>query len=237
VDPEVSQNVIVGIAGRRGCGKSTVARRILERCPRIVLWDPLGEHRWCPNELGSVGELERFLAWAEGRQTFAARCVVQWGDLEEEFDGVAELVYEYGDLVLGVEEVPLICTPGALPAGFDRLVRLGRHQRVSVLYTGQRLAEVARRLTAATDYFVLFRHSEPRDLDGIAERCGTEVAVRVSELSRHGSLVWDVVEGRECGFERVVDHLVSLSRGLSQQRSVTGGELSSVRQVFGKRAR
>jgi hypothetical protein len=233
----MSQNVIVGIAGRRGCGKSTVARRILERCPRIVLWDPLGEHDWCPNELASVGELERFLAWADGRDTFAARCTLQWGSLEAEFGVVAEVVYEYGDLVLGVEEVPLICSPGALPDGFDRLVRLGRHQGVSVVYTGQRLTEVARRLTAATDYFILFRHSEPRDLDGIAERCGSEVAERVADLPRHGFLVWDVVEGKECSVERVVDHLVGLSQRLSRKSVVTKPEPRSVRQVFGLRGR
>jgi hypothetical protein len=61
------------------------------------------------------------------------------------------------------------------------------------------MAEVARRLTAATDYFVLFSHTEPRDLNGIAERCGQTVARRVAELDRHGRLVWDAVGARELG--------------------------------------
>ena len=46
--PAERQNLIIGVAGRKGSGKSTQARRILEQCPRLFLFDSVGEHAWVP---------------------------------------------------------------------------------------------------------------------------------------------------------------------------------------------
>ena len=200
------QNVIIGIAGRRGSGKSTIARRILERCERLVVWDPMAEHRWIPNALEDQETLERFLGWASTQDTFAGRYIPD-ANLPEEFSELAWMVYDQENLVLGVEEVPMLCSPSSLPYDFDRLVRLGRHADVSLVWTAQRMVEVARRLTAATDVFILFAHTEPRDLNGIADRCGSEVARRVAELPRHGYLIWDAVEACEVEFDSLVKAL------------------------------
>jgi len=216
-----AEALIVGIAGRRGSGKSTMARRVLERCHRVLVWDAMGEHSWCPNRFSSLPGLERFMAWADGQAAFAARYVPEQGDLVEEFEAVSELVFDYGRVVLGIEEVPMLCTPSALPGEFDRLVRLGRHQRVSLVWTAQRMVEVARRLTAATDYFVLFSHTEPRDLDGIAQRCSSQVAGQVARLPQHGWLVWDAVQGKTVELNGLVRDLVRVSRGVSQPYVVT----------------
>lgn len=226
-----SQAVIIGIAGRRGSGKSTMARRLLEQCHRLVVWDPMDEHRWVPNRLTSMEDMDAFLAWASEQRAFAARYVPE-GPLEEEFEPVAEAIYDYGGLVLGIEEVPMLCTPGSLPDAFDHLVRLGRHRRVSLVWTAQRLVETARRLTAATDYFIFFSHTEPRDLDGIAERCGSEVARRVAELPRHRFVVWDVVEGCSIELPVLIRRLVCLSRNMSRDSIVTSGSGGGNRRVF-----
>jgi len=205
------RNIIVGIAGRRGSGKSTIARKILERCERLLIYDAMGEHGWIPNLLESFEDLERFFGWVSLREKFAGRYVPH-GDLVGEFSEFAWLVYEQGDLMLGVEEIPMLCSPGALPPDLDRLVRLGRHKGVSIVYTAQRLTEVARRLTAATDVFVMFSNTEPRDLAGLSERCGTAVARRVAALSRHGYLIWDAAENREVELESLLETVCRYDR-------------------------
>lgn len=186
------QNEIVGIVGRKGSGKSTALRKLVSSAPRLILWDPLGEHKFCPNRLKTIEQLKQFFEWTRGRESFAARFIAE-SDLAEAFNGFAEVVYRRGWLVCGVEEVPMISQPNWLPPGFDKLCRLGRHRAISIVWTAQRMSEVARRLTSATDRFFLFRHTEPVDIDAIRKRCGIEVADKVSRLGQHEVLIWDAV--------------------------------------------
>ena len=62
-----------------------------------------------------------------------------------------------------------------------------------MVWTAQRMSEVARRLTSATDRFFLFRHTEPIEIDVIGKRCGIEVADKVSRLGQHEILLWDAL--------------------------------------------
>jgi hypothetical protein len=64
-----------------------------------------------------------------------------------------------------------------------------------LVYTGQRFAELPRRLTATTDFFVLFGQREPRDLEALAERVGRDVAEWVERLPLHGRVIFDVLAG------------------------------------------
>jgi hypothetical protein len=186
------QNEIIGIVGRKGSGKSTALRKLASSAPRLILWDPLGEHKFCPNPLRTTEQLKQFFVWTRGRERFAARFIPE-SDLAEAFNGFAEHVYRRGRLVCGIEEAPMVSLPNWLPPGFDKLCRLGRHRAISMVWTAQRMGEVARRLTSATDRFLLFRHTEPVDIDAIGKRCGIEVAEKVSRLGRHEILVWDAL--------------------------------------------
>jgi DNA helicase HerA-like ATPase len=169
-------------------------RELLEKESRIILWDPLSEHSWCPNKITDLPRLDSFFYWTRQREKFAAR-FVPMSALEESFDSVCDMVYRRARLAFGVEEVGDISKPNYLPDRFDHLVRLGRHRAVDILWTSQRAGEVARRLTAQTDEFIIFRHTEPRDLEAISERCGDEVEARVRQLGPHEYLVWDVEKG------------------------------------------
>jgi len=200
------QNKIVGIVGRKGSGKSRKFRELMQRSPRLVVFDTMGEHSWIPNRFHDLNDLSEFLAWASTQRTCAVSLIPE-ADLDADFATLCEWVYEDGNLTLGVEEAAMLCQPSYLPPEFDRIVRLGRHRRVNMVWTSQRMAEVARRLTAATDLFVLFTHSEPRDLDAMAERCGRDVAERVARLPLHGWLAWDVVRGEVIRPERVLEAL------------------------------
>jgi len=210
------QNRIVAIIGRKGSGKSTTLAERLKTADRLVVFDPLGEHcgkkDWLPNEISSLSELENFFRWNRKRGQFAAG-YVPGEDLEEEVEGVAGVLYQRGNLVFGIEEVPLICSPSYLPPVLGKLIRTGRHRQIDITWTAQRASECARTLTSLTDEFVLFSQTEPRDLDAIAARCGDEVARKVAELGRHDYITWDV------GARSLVEHS---SAGTQDRKRGTG---------------
>lgn len=194
------QNRIVGIAGRKGSGKSTVAREILEHCDRLFMLDMMGEHVWIPEKFERLDDAVIFLLESPNRGQFWARYIPQDDDedgLEAEFSEICSIVYDQGNMLLAVEEVPSVSSPNYAPRKFSKLIRLGRHRNVSIVYTAQRLGECPRKLTAATDVFVLFNTTEPLDLDAIAKRCGQEIARKVTELGLHGFIVYDAIEKRE----------------------------------------
>lgn len=189
------QNRIIGIVGRKGSGKSTRVATLLKYCPRIFAWDPMGDHSDLLPDVfeGIDDELYEYFYQASRAKTFAG-AYISGEDLEGEFEEICQLVYYYGHMLFCVEEAPLVCKAGYLPPVFGKIVRTGRHRGIDVLWTAQRASEVSRTLTSATDLWILYSQTEPRDLDAIAERCGREVADKVAGLGLHDSFIWDVIE-------------------------------------------
>jgi hypothetical protein len=198
------QNKFIAICGRKGTGKSVVARRILQRQRRVFLADQMFEHTWVPmhNTFESLDDVDEFFCWADEQRHCCGSYIPQ-GDLEEEMEQLSDIVYEHGNIVFGIEEIASLCGPNFLPPTLSKITRLGRHQSLSVVYTTQRAGDISRALTAATDIFLLFHCSEPRDLAAIAERCGNRVAERVARLSLHDSVIFDVVARTEISFENL----------------------------------
>jgi hypothetical protein len=189
------QNRIVGIVGRKGSGKSTRAATLLKFAPRIVAWDPMEEHRRAlPDSIeGVCDKLYDYFDEAQECQTFAL-AYAPGDNLERDFEKVCELVYDYGTMLFCVEEAPLVCRANFMSPIFGKIVRTGRHRGIDLLWTAQRASEVSRSLTSATDVFILFSQTEPRDLDAIAERCGRDVAEKVAGLGLHDSFCLNVIQ-------------------------------------------
>lgn len=190
--PEL-QNKIIACAGRKGSGKSTVARVVLEHCVRLFCFDTMGEHLWIPDRFDELDKATIYLMETHTYDSFMGSLVPESDDEDKEFSEICATVYDQGNMMFAIEEVVMLgCSPNFAPKKFKRLMRLGRHRNVDMLYTTQRIGECPRALTAATDVFILFAHSEPRDLDAIAERCGAEIARVVGSFKGHEFLIWDV---------------------------------------------
>lgn len=162
---------------------------LLESRQRVVVFDALSEHD-SPNIFDDLSECLDYLH--RHRRGSRFRCSLRSGD-EDDLDEVCRAVYEVGDICLAVEEVPWWSTANSQPEGLDLLARQGRHAGVDLVWTAQRLADVSRRLGSATDFWVLFRLTEPRDMTALADRCGGETALKVRDLGLHGRLVYDVI--------------------------------------------
>lgn len=189
------QNRIVGIIGRKGEGKSTELEKLLSSLPRIIAVDPNGEHDWLPNEIDSLDQLREFFRWAGKRKLWAAN-FVPGEEIEEDVSEASRIIFNSpGHCAAAFDEITEYCSAGHAPKPFSRLVRRGRHRQIDIFYTSLRFAETPRRLTAQTDRFILFQQAEPSDLDGIAKRCGRDVADLVAHLGAHERIIWDARGG------------------------------------------
>jgi hypothetical protein len=197
--PEL-QNRIVAIIGRKGTGKSTKLAEILASEDRILIFDPMAEHDFIPNNLQSLGELAEFFKWTKKKNEWAAT-FVPGEEIEQNIEDVSKMVYNRGNLAFAIEEVPLICSPGHLPKILGKLIRTGRHREIDIYWTAQRAGECSRTLTSLTDEFILYSQTEPLDLDAIAKRCTSAVADRVAALHGHDYLVWDVARRELAGHD------------------------------------
>lgn len=176
----------------------------------------MGEHRWIPDTFEELDKAVIYLMESHSYDCFMGRYVAESDDEEADFSEICEVVYDEGNMMFAVEEVVMLgCSPNYAPKKLKRIIRLGRHRNIDMLYTTQRLGECPRMLTGATDVFILFAHSEPRDLDAISERCGQEVARKVAKFQDHDFLVWDVASKKEmqtvdCG--SIIAHIEVSSR-------------------------
>lgn len=201
--PEL-QNRIVAIIGRKGTGKSTKLTEILTAQDRVLVFDPMAEHDWSPNEIDSLDKaatggsgfdsLREFFKWNHKKKQWAAN-YVPGEKIEDEVEAVSRIVYQHGNCAFGLDEVGLFCSPGHLPEALGKLVRTGRHKKIDIYWTGLRAGEISRTLTSLTDEFIIFSQTEPRDLDAIATRCGVEIADLVRRLEIHDFIQWDVYRG------------------------------------------
>ncbi len=189
----MTQHPIAIIFGRRGCGKTFLARCLAQHQARVVAWDFIGDE-YEPMANYFDGDLEgfaKFLELVRGKE-FAAARYIPAEDVGAEFEVFCRLLVRGENFVVVVEEAAEVCQAGHLPPGFGRLVRQGRHAGLGVLATTQRLSEVSRTLTALADVFVGFSTTEPRDLAALSERTTPEFAERVKTLPPREFLVWDV---------------------------------------------
>ncbi len=188
----MSQAPICGLFGRRGVGKTTLARQIARHQARVLVWDYIGEYvPLAFRAEGSVHELAAYLSQARGQRFAAARYIPRTGDVEE-FEVFCRMAYNFRNAVIVVEEVAAVCSASYLPPEFGKIVRMGRHRGLGLLWCSQRLNEVSRTLTSLTDVWAGFSLSEPADLMALAQRCGRDYAEHVAKLSRFEWLGYNV---------------------------------------------
>lgn len=202
------KNAIIGIAGRKGSGKSEVVRNIGEKEPRWFHFDTMAEHIWIPDRFDTTEDAGWYLLDTAATRPNFHGAYIPGDDLESDLVVISDSVYDCGNVTFCVEEIPMMSGPGHAPKKFMKLVRTGRHVNCNVVYTCQRLSEVPVTLRSATDFFILFNHSEPLDLSAISERCGSEIANSVSRLGEHDFLVWDVTARKPIAYQEFVGVLL-----------------------------
>jgi hypothetical protein len=197
------KNRLISVIGRKGSGKSVAATRVMANCPRIVLFDVMGEHDWCPNPVESIEELEEGLRDMHNGGGSRARFALRFlPSTFAEIEPFAEMMRRCSNITVLFEETPGWTSANSMPESFERLVLTGRHKAINMVFTGQRFSEMSRTLTAQCDAFVVFSSGEPLDLQALEARTSSEFRRAVQELPQYKALVFDVVSREYFHFDQ-----------------------------------
>jgi len=190
----MSTNLIVGVTGKRGHGKSEWVRRHLISDNRLLIADALGEHRdWTTSLDCDLPEQLSIIA-AQGKNAFRLACPLPIDDEEKliAIDYLCRAAYlaarfAEAPVTLVIEECDhrAASTANWTNPGLNLLIQYGRHGPVNVVWTARYMGAVSRRLTSETDIHILFAVHEPRWLEAIADRLGEQAAEEASKLKRY----------------------------------------------------
>lgn len=158
------------IMGRRGCGKSYLAKRIQSIFPRRVIIDTLNEYK-SENGAEVVGNFSDFskklIEYKEKNKSefvLIFQFPVESELMESEFNQIMRLCYYFRNIQIVIEEVQLHCNTQWLPHWLKKNLLIGRHQELSLLFTSQRPGEVNKTIVSQCSHILCGNLIDGNDL-------------------------------------------------------------------------
>lgn len=134
------------VMGRRGCGKSYLAKNLQTIWPRKIIFDSLHEYS---NESESVYSFHEFCdaiarlkSLSPDRFTLIVNFDIESEASQAEFNQMLRLCYYFGNVLVVVEEIQNFSTTHMLPHWLKNCLLTGRHQNLGLMFTTQRPGEL-----------------------------------------------------------------------------------------------
>ena len=134
---------ICTISGKRGYGKTTVAKAIIATLHRVAIWDPM--HEYSNSYIPTSGSIDEFDTWLKG----------YWNQ------GNVFILVDEADQVMP-EKKPL--SPYAY-----KIINLGRHRNIGLCMVTRRLAVLNKTAFSQSEIFIAFRHFLINDIKYMSE--------------------------------------------------------------------
>lgn len=167
-------NKIIAVLGRKGSGKTYLARKMVEGVPRLLCFDPQKEFTDCGVVITDWVSLAEYLAESS---TGKFRIVYQpqfqvSGDEDlilKEFNFVCRCVGRQKNMVFVVDEIDRCINRDYT---MKNLIQTGRHSGISIVATTIRYTDTTRDFTAQCDSVISFQCTEPGDVRYFRDRFG-----------------------------------------------------------------
>ncbi len=179
------QNWIATIVGKKGSGKSFLAKEIADDEPRVIVIDNLGEYDRL-TVVDGYRECIHALLGAEKQRRF--KLALRTTSLEEDLE-LMDLVYSMDHVTLIVEETSRYTSSAFLPQPLEQLIRFGRHRAINMVWLARRASELHRDLTANSDVIVSFTQHEKRDVEYLRSFMG-DMALGAKDLPPYECLIY-----------------------------------------------
>jgi len=193
---------ITVVLGQRGSGKTSWVKQQLPSLPRFILWNTVSDDY--PGFDG-VEDNETFFQYVWKKRNGIFQIVIN--SLEENeaesFDFVCAVAGAIENVCLIIEEVDTYATPSIIPFELKKLLKIGRHYGVSMIFVSRRPAEINRLITSQAQRFVCFKTIEPNDVRYLRSIIGNP-ALELPEMPMLSYLDWKhgIIEKDEITFSR-----------------------------------
>jgi hypothetical protein len=155
-------NVNMTILGKRGFGKSTMAKFILQKVHNkiVIILDPMNEYAGDFYFFNYDEFQDHFLKYGLKPKKY----VCKFSETLD-FSILFETASKIHDLYIVIEEADIFSKPNWVDEDFFKIIRYGRHFRQNYLAICRRTAEMNNNIISQSHYCLSFRQSIPADVD------------------------------------------------------------------------
>lgn len=160
-----ADNEVGVIFGKKGSGKTTLARSLAATARRVLVLDTLGTDYGGGAVVGRAADLDGYYQRVRGGSDF---CIIARPTDQRLVDRFFWHVRHSENVVAIVEEADRYCSPSTIHPDLNWSINYGRQFGQSLVACARRAHRVHRDLTANADWIVAHTTTEPRDLDYLA---------------------------------------------------------------------
>lgn len=173
--------------GRRGCGKSYLARKVSEAYPCKVIFDTLNEYNSSDGiVVHSFEEFSRVILETANSKKFS---IIYQFDIEQEengpeFNEALRVLYYRGNLLICVEEVQSFASTHRMPMWLKRCLLTGRHRNLALAFTTQRPGECHKTIISQSNHVFCGPIHEKNDVDYVRSVIGDQAFDLIQQPER-----------------------------------------------------
>lgn len=156
----MNSNELAVISGKRGFGKTTLAKTLISGLSRVAIWDPMGEYGGPNAYIPHTGNAGEFNEWVKGYWNVGNVC----------------LMVDESDQVMAERK--------ELPVYANKVINLGRHRNIGLIMITRRLASLSKTAVSQCADLFLFHHFLINDIKYLEGMIGDD-AHKLKNLAKY----------------------------------------------------
>jgi len=180
------EKIISLIFGKRGSGKSELAKKMVQDKKRLFIYDTMGEHT---NGV-LIKDLVQLRDYWKKVYRGNFRIIYQPVDPYADFNSICKEVAICKNLTFYIEEVSIYSKPLSLSPEFLEIIQRGRHYFIEMIATSQRPHGIDKMLTSQAKKMYIFNTTEPRDIAYFKDTVSYEIVQAIANLEQYQYVEW-----------------------------------------------